>query len=125
MKKRLLSMLIVLTMVLSMLSVAAFAAVNKPNGSLSGDVYIALLNDSRFDGATSFPNEPTTSTGNSYLYVVNRNQSYSLTGSMSTFVEDASCVNTDKFWADDRTVQSGGGNTVTYGVAASMRSLRF
>jgi len=117
MKKRLLSMLIVLTMVLSMLSVAAFAAVNKPNGSLSGDVYIALLNDSRFDGATSFPNEPTTSTGNSYLYVVNRNQSYSLTGSMSTFVEDASCVNTDKFWADDRTVQSGGGNTVTYGVA--------
>ena len=121
MKKRLLSMLIVLTMVLSMLSVAAFAAVNKPNGSLSGDVYIALLNDSRFEGATSFPNEPTTSTGNSYLYVNMRGQSYSVSTTQSTFVEDASCVNTEEFWADDRTVlrreSSWIGTYDTYGVA--------
>jgi len=117
MKKRLLSMLLALSLVIGMLPMTALAAVEKP-GNTTTNLIIGVLNDRSFSGETSFPNEPSAGSYG-YYYIVENGDSYKAgTSYNSGWISDnvSAYINVDAFWNDDRMATSSNMRGDTYGI---------
>ena len=110
--QRILSFFLAALMIFSLLPVNILAAVDeddRPN-TLSRNLVIGILNDSRAAGSGAFPNEPSV-TGYDYYYLqpnMTLSTSYMNNAHFSTQAENY--ININGFWNDSRIIMNAAGN---------------